>query len=190
VRTAERGAQVTVYHAVPGAVADVRLGDAEAGPVGAVEVAAHRVPELLAGGDEGGGGRVHVPGEVDGHRAAGPVERPAAEDVVLDPPGHRQHVVPAPVLGALLAPAVVVGRVPVEPGEGVDRAAAAEAAAGRERDLAAARPGLRRGEVAVHGVRAEQPQRRPRRADHGGLQRGAGFQEQHLAARVLGQPGG
>ncbi len=83
------------------------------------------------------------PGRLDPPAAAGAVMFAVPEEMILQPPERRQHVVPAPAGQPKLAPMVVVGGLSPHRDHGVDGRGAADHLAARIGQRAAVEAGLR-----------------------------------------------
>ena len=101
----------------------------------------------------------------------------------------RQHRFVRPAAIAELRPGVVVERIAAHVQHAVDRARSAERLAARDRDRAALDVVLRLGgEVPVVARAVQQLGEADRDVDPHGIVLRSGLQQQHLGARILGQP--
>ena len=189
---AERGLEVRAVGREPLAVHDVDVVPAGALHVRAVEVLGPRVAQLETGVDECARGRVRVVESGVGQRQRAAMTGPRAGVVllVLQLLEIRQAVLVRPAGRAPGGPAVVVRGVTTDVHHDVEVARTTGQLAARFERLPAVQPGLRLAEVLPVDVRPEQGVPDRRVMDVGRDVGPAGFEEEDLRGRILGQPVG
>ena len=114
-----------------------------------------------------------------------------AEEMILQPPEQRQHVVIAPAGEAELAPVIVIGGLSAHRDHGVDGGRAADHLAARIGQRPAVEPGLRLGlEHPVRAGIADRKEVADRDVKPDPVVVAAGLQDQHAVFRIGRQPVG
>jgi hypothetical protein len=171
------------------ALVDVEIAGAFV--VSGVEVGDARHAHLGRGGSDGVEDLPGDPRRLDPPLAAGAVVVAVAEEMVLERPEQRQHVVPAPAGEAELAPVVVVGGLAAHRDHGIDGRGAAQHLAAWIGEIA---PGKARlGLGAVHPVRAriaDGEEVADRDAEPDPVVVAARFEQEDAGARIGAQPVG